>query len=312
MKTKQAIDAFLAYMRTEKGATKTTLETYRLCIRAFAEWLLEQNIDDFELADEERLITYMAKRQREVSAFTVRTTFAAIRAFYKFYEEETGRTSPADLINLPPVPKTLPKTLSKDHVHILLNPPADTVNTPRTRLDQCIMELLYACGARISEVADLTIPMVDLKAGTVTLFGKGEKTRVVPIHAKCIQTIAEWLLERPKHVRANSPGNLLLTNRGTRFHRTTLWRHVKAIAEDRLPGVSVTAHKLRHSFATHLMEGGADIRVIQDLLGHASIQTTEVYTHVAQTRLQEIHRKFHPRSLNEEEQTDSRPASGQS
>jgi integrase/recombinase XerD len=189
----------------------------------------------------------------------------------------------------------LPKALTDEEIGKLLAPPVK--RTPADLCDHAMLELAYASGLRISELRNLRLEQLHLESGFVTVRGKGNKERVVPVGSRAVQALKTYLeAGRPELVTVKSPGAVFLTRRGSAFARLTMWTRIKRRA--RFVGLtrSVTPHMLRHSFATHLLEHGADLRVIQELLGHASIATTEVYTHVASGRLRDLHRKFHPRS----------------
>jgi integrase/recombinase XerD len=189
----------------------------------------------------------------------------------------------------------LPKALSNDEIKKLLEP--ENPETPEGLCDQAILELAYASGLRLSELKNLRLEQLHLDAGFINVIGKGNKERVVPVGRTAVTALNRFIeAGRPKLVTPKSPANVFLTQRGTPFASVTLWLHIKNRV--RRAGVerNITPHMLRHSFATHLLERGADLRVIQELLGHATISTTEVYTHVTGNRLREIHRKFHPRA----------------
>jgi integrase/recombinase XerD len=162
--------------------------------------------------------------------------------------------------------------------------------------DQAILELAYASGLRLAELKNLRLEQLHLEAGFINVIGKGNKERVVPVGKKAVAALNHYIeIGRPKLVTPRSPANVFLTRRGTPFASVTLWLHIKNRVARAVAARNITPHMLRHSFATHLLEHGADLRVIQELLGHASISTTEVYTHVTGNRLREVHRKFHPR-----------------
>jgi integrase/recombinase XerD len=189
----------------------------------------------------------------------------------------------------------MPKALSNDEIKKLLAP--ENPETPEGLCDQAILELAYASGLRLSELKNLRLEQLHLDAGFINVIGKGNKERVVPVGRTAVAALNCYIeIGRPKLVTTKSPANVFLTKRGTPFAAVTLWLHIKNRV--RRAGVerNMTPHMLRHSFATHLLEHGADLRVIQELLGHANISTTEIYTHVTGNRLREIHRKFHPRA----------------
>jgi integrase/recombinase XerD len=219
-----------------------------------------------------------------------------LRAFYRWAEnEKLLPVNVAENLSLPRRWKRLPKALTNDEIDRLLAPVIP--ETPSSLCDQAMLELAYASGLRISELGHLRIEQLQLDAGFINVIGKGNKERVVPLGRKAVGALQRYFQAgRPKLVTARTPANVFISRRGTAFARVTLWKRIKDRV--RLAGISrnVTPHMLRHSFATHLLEHGADLRVIQELLGHANISTTEIYTHVAGDRLREVHRKFHPRA----------------
>ena len=232
---------------------------------------------------------------RRLSSESVYLEIAALRAFYRFAENEHQLpVNPAQNLSLPRRWKRLPKALSSQEIEKLLTP--ESPETPQNLCDQAVLELAYASGLRLAELRGVRLEQLHLEAGFVNVIGKGNKERVVPLGRKAIAAIQRYLDSgRPKLVTARSPATVFLTKRGTPFAAVTLWLRIKQRV--RRAGISrnITPHMLRHSFATHLLENGADLRVIQELLGHANISTTEVYTHVAGNRLREVHQRFHPR-----------------
>ena len=232
---------------------------------------------------------------RRLSSESVYLEIAALRAFYNF--AETEKLLPANVaenLSLPRRWKRLPKALTNQEIKKLLTPePADT---PQTLCDQAILEMAYASGLRLAELRNIRLEQLHLEAGFINVVGKGNKERVVPIGKTAIAALERYLASgRPKLVTPRSTANVFLTTRGTPFATVTLWLRIKKRVARAGISRNVTPHMLRHSFATHLLENGADLRVIQELLGHATINTTEVYTHVAGSKLREVHRKFHPR-----------------
>jgi integrase/recombinase XerD len=242
------------------------------------------------LADEPKEST------KRLSSESVYLEIAVLRALYRFAENEKLLSkNVAENLSLPRRWKRLPKALSNDEIEKLLAP--ENPETPESLSDQAILELGYASGLRLSELKNLRLEQLHLEAGFINVIGKGNKERVVPVGKKAVQALNHYIeVARPKLVTPKSPANVFLTKRGTPFASVTLWLRIKKRV--RRAGISrnITPHMLRHSFATHLLEHGADLRVIQELLGHANISTTEIYTHVTGNRLREIHRKFHPRA----------------
>jgi integrase/recombinase XerD len=236
-----------------------------------------------------------APNQR-LSGESVYLEIAALRAFYKFAEnEKILPLNVAENLSLPRRWKRLPKALSNEEIDKLLQPQEPA--TPENLCDQAILELAYASGLRLSELKNLRLEQLHLEAGFINVIGKGNKERVVPVGRSAVQALNRFIASgRPKLTTPKTPANVFLTRRGTPFAAVTLWLRIKNRVRRAGVGRNITPHMLRHSFATHLLEHGADLRVIQELLGHASIGTTEIYTHVTGSRLREIHRKFHPRA----------------
>jgi integrase/recombinase XerD len=232
---------------------------------------------------------------RRLSSESLYLEIAALRAFYRFAENE--KLLPANVaenLSLPRRWQRLPKALTREEIDRLLTP--EQPETPRSLCDHAVLELAYASGLRLAELRNLRLEQLHLEAGFINVIGKGNKERVVPVGRKAVGAMNRYLhAGRPKLVTPRTPANVFLTKRGTPFAANTLW--LRIIRHARRAGImrKVTPHMLRHSFATHLLEHGADLRVIQELLGHASISTTEIYTHVTGNRLRDIHRKFHPR-----------------
>jgi integrase/recombinase XerD len=301
------VEDFLAFLRHERGFSPQTQKTYAALLRNFVLWAERRGLDDWRRVELSHLIAFLNHERtralkepapesaRRLSSETLYLQIAALRSFYSF--AETERHLPRNLaenLSLPRRWKRLPHCLSKEEVKKLLD--LETPGDPSSLCDQAALELAYASGLRLAELRGIRLEQLHLEAGFVTVIGKGNKERVVPLGRKAVEAVRRYLeAGRPKLVTAKSPANLLLTRRGTAFAAVTLWLRFKRRAARAEIGRNLTPHMLRHSFATHLLENGADLRVIQDLLGHASISTTEVYTHLDGQRLREVHHKFHPR-----------------
>jgi integrase/recombinase XerD len=237
---------------------------------------------------------------RKLSTESLYLQIAALRAFFNFAEaEKLLPGNAAENLSMPRRWKRLPKSLSNAEIERLLIP--ETPATPSSLCDQAVLELAYASGLRVAELRGARLEHLHLEAGFLTVIGKGNKERVVPVGRKAIEAIQRYLeAGRPKLLTPKSPANLFLNRRGRPFAATTMWNRIKRRVRRAEIGRNVTPHTLRHSFATHLLENGADLRVIQELLGHANISTTEVYTHITASRLRDIHRRFHPRHERKE------------
>ena len=230
-----------------------------------------------------------------MSSESVYLEIAALRAFYRFAEnEKLLPLNVAENLSLPRRWKRLPKALTNSEIEKLLAP--EEPAKPRTLCDQAVLELAYASGLRLSELRNLRLEQLHLEAGFINVIGKGNKERVVPVGRKAVEALNRYIeVGRSKLITPRSPANVFLNQRGKPFASITLWKRIKDRVKRAGVARNVTPHMLRHSFATHLLEHGADLRVIQELLGHANISTTEVYTHVTGNRLRDVHRKFHPR-----------------
>ena len=233
---------------------------------------------------------------RRLSGESVYLEIAALRAFYRFAEDEKLLPQNiAENLSLPRRWQRLPKALSNDEITKLLAP--ESPETPENLCDQAVLELAYASGLRLAELRNLRLEQLHLESGFINVIGKGNKERVVPVGRKAVGALNRYIeVGRPKLITPRSPANVFLTQRGTPFASVTLWLRIKNRVQRTGISRNITPHMLRHSFATHLLEHGADLRVIQELLGHANISTTEVYTHVTGDRLRDIHRRFHPRA----------------
>ncbi len=313
------VEDFLQHLRHERGQAEHTQRTYAALLGKFVRWAGTQGLSDWRAVELSHLTAFLQHEReravvtpesrarsaaepplegprRRLSSESVYLEIAALRAFYRFCEGE--RLLPANVaehLSLPRRWQRLPKALSDDEIQRLLQPL--TPESPSTLCDQAALELAYASGLRLAELCQLRLEQLHLDAAFLNVIGKGNKDRVVPVGRPAAAALERYLAAgRPKLVRPISPANVFLTRRGSAFATSTMWKRIKRRA--RLAGLArnLTPHMLRHSFATHLLEHGADLRVIQELLGHASIATTEIYTHVTGNRLREIHRKFHPRS----------------
>jgi len=301
------VEDFLQYLRHERGQSDNTAKTYTALLGKFTAWAAKEKITDWQSVELKHLMAFLQYERarpladepkastKRLSGESVYLEIAALRAFYKFAENE--KLLPANLaenLSLPRRWQRLPKALSNAEIKKLLAP--ENPETPKSLCDQAILELAYASGLRLSELKNLRLEQLHLDAGFINVVGKGNKERVVPVGRTAVTALNRYLeAGRPELVTPKSPANVFLTQRGTPFAAVTLWLHIKHRVARAGVARPMTPHMLRHSFATHLLEHGADLRVIQELLGHVNISTTEIYTHVTGNRLREIHRKFHPR-----------------
>lgn len=301
------VEDFLQYLRHERGQSAHTQRTYDGLLKQFIAWAHRTGLTSWHQVELKHLTAFLQHERarplaheakdstRRLSSESVYLEIAALRALYRYAEEE--KLLPrniAENLSLPRRWKRLPKSLSNAEIAKLLTP--EQPATPQSLCDDAILELAYASGLRRAELCALRLEQLHLEAGFLNVIGKGNKERVVPVGTKAIDSLNRYLTAgRPKLVKPRSPANVFLTARGSAFASITMWAHIKARVRRSGIGRNITPHMLRHSFATHLLEHGADLRVIQELLGHANISTTEVYTHVSSNRLRDVHRKFHPR-----------------
>jgi len=302
------VEDFLQYLRHERGQAEHTQKTYAALLGKFTAWAEGQKLTNWRDVELRHLMAFLEHERaralanqppnspRRLSSESVYLEIAALRAFYRFAENEgLLSVNVAENLSLPRRWRRLPKALTAAEIDQLLAP--ETPETPRSLCVQAVLELAYASGLRLAELRNVRLEQLHLEAGFLNVIGKGNRERVVPVGTKAIEAINRYLSAgRPKLVTPRSPANVFLTNRGTPFAAVTLWLRIKQRARRAGIARNITPHMLRHSFATHLLEHGADLRVIQELLGHANISTTEIYTHVAAGRLREVHRSFHPRS----------------
>lgn len=302
------VEDFLQYLRHERGQAEHTQKTYAALLGKFTAWGGPNGLTDWKQVELKHLMSFLRhERERNLvnepkestkrlSSESVYLEIAALRAFYRFAEnEKLLPLNVAENLSLPRRWQRLPKALADSEIEKLLVP--EVPATPHTLCDQAILELAYASGLRLAELRNLRLEQLHLEAGFINVIGKGNKERVVPVGRKAVEALNRYIANgRPKLVSAKSPANVFLTSRGTPFASVTLWKRIKDRVKRSGVARNITPHMLRHSFATHLLEHGADLRVIQELLGHANISTTEVYTHVTGNRLRDIHRKFHPRA----------------
>ena len=301
------VEDFIQHLRNERGHSENTQKTYLALLLRFIAWARAAGLSDWKQIELRHLMEFLEHERarvpegdepestRRLSSESIYLEIAALRALYRFAENERFLpNNVAENLSLPRRWKRLPKALTDDEVAQLLAPILP--ETPAALCDQAILELAYASGLRISELGGLRIEQLQLESGFISVIGKGNKERVVPLGRKAIEAINHYLAAgRPALVSRQTPSNVFITRRGTAFARVTLWKRIKNCVRQAGIERNITPHMLRHSFATHLLEHGADLRIIQELLGHVSISTTEVYTHVAGSRLRDVHRQFHPR-----------------
>ena len=290
------IEAFLDSLWVEHGLSENTLRAYRNDLLGLSRWLSRTSTGITEV-HREHVLDYLSYRVRQGSRpRSSARLLSSIRRFYRYLVRQgTVQKDPSADIEFPKLGRALPGTLTKEEVEQLLDAP-DTRTAHGVR-DRAMLELLYACGLRVSELVALTLYQVNLNQGVIRVLGKGSKERLIPFGEQA----SDWISEFVRGARAEllKPGRqcdaLFVTNRGTAMTRQAFWHLVRRHAKKAGISKHLSPHTLRHAFATHLLNHGADLRVVQMLLGHSDLSTTQIYTHVAQARLQELHRKHHPR-----------------
>ncbi|POY80983.1 site-specific tyrosine recombinase XerD [Pseudomonas amygdali pv. morsprunorum] len=289
------IDRFLDALWLEKGPSDNTRDSYRSDLALFNGWLQERNVD-LPSAGREVILDHLAWRVE--NAYKPRSTarfLSGARGFYRYLlREKLISVDPTLQIDMPQLGKPLPKSLSEADVEALLAAP--DLSEPIGERDRAMLEVLYACGLRVTELISLTLEQVNLRQGVLRVMGKGSKERLVPMGEEAIVWVERYLRGARDELLGGKPSDVLFpSTRGDQMTRQTFWHRIKHQATVAGIGKSLSPHTLRHAFATHLLNHGADLRVVQMLLGHSDLSTTQIYTHVARARLQEMHAKHHPR-----------------
>lgn len=288
------LDTFIDHLWLEDGLSKNTLESYRLDLTTFAAWVCMQQ-KQLLMIDKNDIQQYLAVKFPQSKPRSIGRLIASLRRFYRYsLRENKISVDPTLQIESPKLPRSLPKSLNEEEVLALLNAP-DLSEPPGLR-DRAMLELLYACGLRVSELVGIKTTEVSLSDAVVRVTGKGSKTRLVPMGEEAADWIGRYLKDaRPEILQKRLSDSLFVTNRGEAMTRQAFWYLIKRYAL--LAGIHkhMSPHVLRHAFATHLLNHGADLRVVQMLLGHSDISTTQIYTHVARERLKKLHAQHHPR-----------------
>jgi integrase/recombinase XerD len=292
------IDAFIRYLAVERGLSENYQLSTRRSLTEFAQWGRRQHRP--ERAREvtiDHITEYLADRKRGgLAASSIKLIVVALKIFFRFLAGKgVIRRDPTETLSLPRIERYLPETLNEMQAEQLLEA-IDTTAALGLR-DRAMIELFYASGLRISELANARLENLNVEERILRVIGKGNKTRLVPVGRKACEAITAYLSnERPKLVSRRTGNDIFLSARGTKMTTVRIWQIVKKHAKRSGLEGNIYPHLLRHSFATHLLGNGADLRIIQEMLGHADISTTQVYTHVDQQRLKAVHRKFHPRA----------------
>jgi integrase/recombinase XerD len=287
---------FLHYLTVEKGLSQNTIEAYGHDLSRFLDYLKEQGAEDLSRVGKFQIRAFLLKLNKQhLSARSVARNLVAIRTFFRFLAQEgVVEAPPVEDLESPKTDRKLPEVLTLPEVERLLEQPDPA--TPLGVRDRAMLETLYAGGMRVSELIELPLNQVDMEGGYVVLYGKGSKERAVPIGQEALKWLALYLkTARQALTRGKESPSLFVTRCGEAMSRQRFWQSIKAYGQKAAIRKRITPHLLRHSFATHLLQGGADLRSVQMMLGHSDISTTQIYTHVTGERLKKTHRRHHPR-----------------
>lgn len=289
------VDRFITHLEVERGLSPNTIRAYASDLARYLEWSSRAGFDPLRLSHRQ-LRGYLAELDRaRYARRTIARRLAAVRSFFAYLVTEgVVESDPSTVLSAPKQQRRLPRVVSDDALTALLDAPDRS--TPAGVRDASLLELLYATGMRVSELTGLTMSSVDLAQGQVVVLGKGSKERILPIHPRAAALLHAYATEaRPRLARPDSPSALFLSTRGRALSPEAVRRIINRRLQAAGSCAHVSPHALRHTFATHLLEAGADLRTVQELLGHIALSTTQIYTHVSMKRLQDVHRNAHPR-----------------
>ena len=296
---RRPLEDYLIYLKVEKGLAPNTVESYQRDIRHYVDYLNEQGIVSWEEIDRYVLLSFFSdERQSDKSDNTIIRQFSSLRKFHQFLKQE-GLTSedPMLYVKTPKKAEILPKIISMNDIDRLLETPDTT--KPLGIRDRAMLEVLYASGLRITELIELTTEDIHLSMKLIKIVGKGNKERLIPIGEMGCKWL-EYYMESARPFLLNKARKetsvIFLNSRGAPLSRQGVWKKIRQLKQEAGIRASITPHTLRHSFATHLLENGADLRVVQELLGHSDVSTTQIYTHITKHRLKDIYGKYHPRA----------------
>lgn len=291
------IEEFLHFIMIEKGLSENTIAAYRRDLKQYNEYMILQKVGSIDNIDRLLIGNYLATlKDDNKSQKTIARQVASIRGFHQFaLREKYAVKDPTVMIEPPKVAVHLPDVLSVEEVdHLLASPDTSKLHGKR---DVAMLELLYATGMRVSELINLDVSQVNLMMGFVSVIGKGDKERIVPLGSTSIRVLEDYLkTTRPKMIKKERTDSLFLNFHGRRLTRQGFWKILKQLKIDAGITKHLTPHTLRHSFATHLLENGADLRAVQEMLGHADISTTQLYTHISKKQIRDVYKNTHPRA----------------
>ena len=290
------LDEFADALWLEDGLSRNTLESYRRDLRLFSAWLAADRGKTLLLAQRVDLLDYLAyKFQRKARPRSAARLLSSLKRFYRYLLRENRiQADPTLQVESPKLPRSLPKILTEEDVDALLAAP--NVETPLGLRDKAMLEVLYASGLRVSELVTMALAQLSQDMGVVRVIGKGSKERLVPVGEEALTWVRRYMDNaRPEILDGRQVNALFVTSRGTSMTRQAFWYLIRRYADQAGVRKGISPHTLRHAFATHLLNHGADLRVVQMLLGHADISTTQIYTHIARERLKQLHARHHPR-----------------
>jgi len=294
---KEFIDEFMNYLSVERGLAKNTLLAYRRDLDKYIDYLSKKGIKTTAAVSREHVSNFMFDlKKHDMSPTTICRNLAAVKMFHRFLvRENLAKEDPTTLVDTPKLWMRIPSVLTQAEVEsMILAASGKKIQQIR---DQAILEIFYASGLRVSELSDLKTTSINYDVGFVRAVGKGSKERIIPLGMKAREAIGKYLLRaRPKLLKNQTNDTLFLSRLGKKISRQSLWAVIKFYARKANIKKTIKPHTLRHTFATHLLEHGADLRSVQEMLGHADISTTQIYTHVDKERLKSVHKQFHPRN----------------
>lgn len=298
------LETYTYYLRIERGLSENSIKSYQRDLKQYLNYLNESGIEDLDQVDRYIILSFLqAQREQGKSSNSVVRMVSSLRKFHQYLaQEKICKLDPMKLIDTPKKSKKLPAVVSLENVEKLIE--ISDINTTLGLRDRAILELMYATGLRISELTHLKMNQLHLTMSLIQTKGKGDKERIIPIS----DTAKKWLelyIDTSRQVLLNKSSKespfVFLNSRGNQLSRQGLWKKIKKLVQEAGIKQNVTPHTLRHSFATHLLENGADLRIVQELLGHADISTTQIYTHITKQRLQSVYQEYHPRAKKNEE-----------
>jgi integrase/recombinase XerD len=294
---KEFIDEFMNYISVERGLAKNTTLAYRRDLDKYIDYLSQKGIKTTAQVNREHVSNFMFDlKKHDMSATTICRNLAAVKMFHRFLvRENLAKQDPTTLVDTPKIWMRIPSVLTLGEIEsMILAASGKKIQQVR---DQAILEILYASGLRVSELSDLKTTSINYEVGFVRAVGKGSKERIIPLGQKAREALQRYLLRsRPQLLKNRTNDILFLSRLGKKISRQSLWAVIKFYARKANIKKNIKPHTLRHTFATHLLEHGADLRSVQEMLGHADISTTQIYTHVDKERLKSVHKQFHPRS----------------